>query len=188
MKSQPFSNPVFHSAGRGSLANHLDSSFLLSAERQCASTTEPKQPLYNPILSGTNLLLLNGYNGEDRPDRICNGSLSHPTAAQWFNPPCFVLPIEPTTPGALLREGTAGYDILRGPGTFAEDLALIKTTPVNERLNVEFRAEFFNVFNHPVLGLPNNAINPFASSSTVGEITNPASLPRIIQFALKLHF
>jgi hypothetical protein len=143
---------------------------------------------YNPILSGTNLLLLNGYNGEDRPDRICDGSLSHPTAAQWFNPACFVLPIEPTTPGALLREGTAGYDILRGPGSFAEDLALIKTTPVNERLNVEFRAEFFNVFNHPVLGLPNNAINPFASSSTVGEITNPASLPRIIQFALKVHF
>ena len=143
---------------------------------------------YNPTLSGTNLLLLNGYNSEDRPDRICGGASSHPTAAQWFNPACFVLPIEPTTPGALLREGTAGYDILRGPGTFAEDLGLLKTTQVSERVAVEFRAELFNVFNHPVLGLPNAAINPFAASTTVGEITNPASLPRIIQFALKVHF
>jgi hypothetical protein len=131
---------------------------------------------------------LNGNNSEDRPDRICGGASSHPTAAQWFNPACFVLPVEPTTPGSLLREGTAGYDILRSPGTFSEDLGLIKTTSVSERVSVEFRAELFNVFNHPVLGIPNNAINPFAASSTVGEITNPASLPRIIQFALKLHF
>jgi len=143
---------------------------------------------YNPTLSGTNLLLLNGYNSEDRPDRVCGGNSSHPTAAQWFNPSCFVLPVEPTTPGALLREGTAGYNILRGPGTFSEDLGLLKNTPVNEKVSVEFRAELFNVFNHPVLGLPNASINPFGSSGTVGEITNPASLPRIIQFALKVHF
>jgi hypothetical protein len=143
---------------------------------------------FNPVLSGTDLLLLNGNTSEDRPDRICGGASSHPTAAQWFNPACFVLPIEPTTPGALLREGTAGYDILRSPGTFAGDLGLLKITPVKERVSVEFRAELFNVFNHPVLGIPNNAINPFAASSTVGEITNPASLPRIIQFALKVHF
>ena len=144
---------------------------------------------FTPILSpDVDLLHQNGNVAMDRPNRICNGKLSNPTPFQWFNPACFVLPTEPTTPGSALIPGSSGFAILRGPGTFAEDLGLLKTTAINERVSMQFRAELFNVFNHPVLGLPATGINPSASLSTEGQITAPDSLPRIIQFALKLQF
>jgi hypothetical protein len=136
------------------------------------------------------LLHQNGYNGQDRPDLTCNPKLSHPTAAQWWNPACLVVPTEPTTPGAALVPGDASYDAMRGPSGFSEDLGLIKHTGITERFNLEFRAEFFNVWNHPILGLPASTFNPAASllPNNQGTITTPNSLPRTLQFALKLHF
>jgi len=136
------------------------------------------------------LLHQNGYNGQDRPNLTCNPKLSHPTAAQWWNPACLVVPTEPTTPGAALVPGDASYDAMRGPSGFSEDLGLIKHTGITERFNLEFRAEFFNLWNHPILGLPASTFNPAASllPNNQGTITTPNSLPRTIQFALKLHF
>jgi hypothetical protein len=144
---------------------------------------------FTPTLSpDVDLLHQNGTVTQNRPDRICNGSLSNPSPFQWFNPSCFTMPVEPTTPGAALRPGTSGFGILRGPGTFAQDLGLSKITALKERASLEFRTDFFNIFNHPVLGLPNPGINPAANPATEGMIIAADSLPRIIQFALKLHF
>jgi hypothetical protein len=143
------------------------------------------------------LLHQNGHqNNGDRPNRTCNPktglALGHPTAFQWWNPACFAspAPLEPTTPGSILLPGNAGYDSIRGPSGFSEDLALIKHTGITERYNLEFRAEFFNVWNHPILGLPATTFNPTGSllPGNQGTITTPNSLPRIIQLALKLHF
>jgi hypothetical protein len=86
----------------------------------------------------------------------------------------------------LQREGTfgtAGRNILRGPHSFNFDWGLFKQIPVREGHNVQFRAEFFNLFNNTNLGLPTNNLQ----SPNFGRITGAGS-PRIIQFALKYVF
>jgi hypothetical protein len=142
---------------------------------------------FTPTMSGTDLLHYNGFDGPDRPDRICDGANSNPTLFNWFNKSCFVLPAEPTTPGALLRDGNSGVNILRGPHAFGWDLGLSKTFPIRERFNLDFRSEFFNVLNHPSFGLPNSGIAA-GGNNAPAQITSVTSLPRIIQFALKVRF
>ena len=61
--------------------------------------------------------------------------------------------------------------------------SLVKNTALSERLNLQFRAEFFNLFNHPNFNLPDN----FLGSPSFGQITS-ARDPRHIQFGVKLLF
>jgi hypothetical protein len=79
--------------------------------------------------------------------------------------------------------GDASRRFFHGPGLNNWDLAAHKVTNVSERLKLEFRAEFFNVFNHTQFNAPSGSI----SSSTFGEVTSAAN-PRIGQMALKLYF
>jgi hypothetical protein len=144
---------------------------------------------FNPVLSpNVDLLHQNGYNTQNRPNNACNSKLTNPTAAQWYNPSCFVVPTEPTTPGAALVPGNTGWDSLRGPSGFSEDVGIFKRTPITENKSLEIRAEFFNVWNHPILGLPSPNINPAANVATEGQITSPDSLSRVIQLAAKFYF
>jgi len=82
--------------------------------------------------------------------------------------------------------GNAGRDILYGPGQINFDMALRKNFRMrSESQNLEFRSEFFNIFNHPQFG------NPSASRTTpasFGVISTTVVAPRIIQFALKYQF
>ena len=67
------------------------------------------------------------------------------------------------------------------------DTSLFKTTAITERIKTEFRAEFFNVVNHPNFGMP--IVSTFASgavSSNAGDITYMSTTQREIQFGLKL--
>ena len=87
--------------------------------------------------------------------------------------------------------GSAGRYILRGPRFFNTDLGILKTFKPTERVNVQFRAEFFDIFNNVNFQLPNSNM----SSAQVGIITavvlDNFGLPnseRIIQFGLKLSF
>jgi hypothetical protein len=80
--------------------------------------------------------------------------------------------------------GNASVGVLSGPGQWNWDLALAKTTPVREGLQLQFRAEAFNVWNHTQFNNPGNSI----SSSTFGVITTDSVPPRILQFGLKLLF
>ncbi len=80
-----------------------------------------------------------------------------------------------------------GRNTFRGPAFHDFDIALIKDTPVGHRANaelatVEFRAEFFNVFNIVNFGLPNNIL----SGTGFGIISRTAGTSRQIQFSLKL--
>lgn len=106
---------------------------------------------------------------------------------QWYNPAAFVM--QP-----LGENGNLGRDTLVGPGTWQADLALNKNTKVAERLTAQFRAEFFNIFNHPDFGLPNASIFLLQTSGvatvnpTAGQITATTNAPRQIQFGLKLLF
>jgi hypothetical protein len=86
-------------------------------------------------------------------------------------------------PNAIGTFGNSGKNILRGPRFFNIDLGVLKNTPVTERVSVQLRGEFFNLFNNVNLNLPNSTQN----SAQFGRITSALD-PRIIQFALKLLF
>ena len=72
-----------------------------------------------------------------------------------------------------------------GPGIWNLDMGFIKRTPISETVNLEFRAEAFNIFNKTNFFL--GALNQNINSSTFGQITQTYD-PRILQFALKLNF
>jgi hypothetical protein len=104
------------------------------------------------------------------------------TIAQWYNPAAFSVP-------ALGTEGNLGRDIIIGPGVFNLDGSLIKDTKIpaiSEQFSLQFRAEFFNILNHPNLGLPVTAVNSPAAGRILG--LNPGTTPRQIQLALKINF
>ncbi len=101
---------------------------------------------------------------------------------QWFDPRAFVVP----TPGTF---GNVSRGSLRGPGLVSFDTSLFKRIKINETLNLQFRAEAFNVFNHANFSYPNQII--FAGnnySSSAGVISTTATSSRQLQFALKLMF
>src|SRR5262249_2725470 len=72
-------------------------------------------------------------------------------------------------PGAGRGFGNSGVGIIMGPGQHNWDISLIKHTKITEKLNTEFRAEFYNVWNHSQFNLPSNN---FGSPSTLGVITS----------------
>ncbi len=76
-----------------------------------------------------------------------------------------------------------GRNVLRGPDAVNTDMAIAKKTAITERLALELRADFFNLFNHPEFSNPDTNIG----SSTFGEIISTAP-PRIIQFAARFTF
>jgi hypothetical protein len=125
--------------------------------------------------SGTGRSIL-GFGANDRPNVVGNPELSNPTTLQWFNTGAFEFPF----PGTF---GNAGRNILEGPGYQNVNMSLLKNTKLTERVNLQFRAEAFNLFNHPNFNLPDN----FLGSPTFGRITS-ARDPRHIQFGLKLLF
>ncbi len=126
--------------------------------------------------------------GSERPNvvlpenKIINGSVS-----QWANPAAFALP----APGTL---GDLQRDFLPGPGIVDFDYSIIKDTPLKERAHLQFRAEFFNILNHPNFSLPNASAfvqGPNGTGTpnpTFGKITSTTTNSRQIQFALKLMF
>src|ERR1700746_1938641 len=77
------------------------------------------------------------------------------TPACWFNPSAFALPL----PGQF---GTAGRNMLRGPGFAEFDMALQKSFQLREGMKITLRGEAFNLLNHPNFGVPSNTQNPIA--------------------------
>jgi hypothetical protein len=83
--------------------------------------------------------------------------------------------------------GNAGVGILRGPSELNFDFSFFKHFPLHklrDSADLEFRSEFFNIFNHPLFQDPDTNF----TDGTFGQITNTYGNPRIIQFALKLSF
>jgi Carboxypeptidase regulatory-like domain len=91
--------------------------------------------------------------------------------------------------GGGLGFGNSGVGVILGPGQFNWDMSLIKNTQVGgirENATLQFRAEFFNVFNHPQFNNP--ATLDVSKTTTFGQITTTSVNPRVIQFALKYIF
>jgi len=138
-----------------------------------------------------------GSIGTDRPDQIGKPHLSTarkvredyfglgPANASYFSIPVNLT--DGTGPNSG-RFGTLGRNTFRGPAYYNYDFALIKDTPFGSRksgtelMDLQFRAEFFNLFNIVNMGLPANVIK----GSGFGEINKTAGTSRQIQFSLKL--
>ena len=118
-----------------------------------------------------------GTDGAVRPDMVCNPNLprGQRTVDRFFDTACFVAPPD--------RFGNAGRSTVIGPGINSWDLAMFKAFRIRESVSLQFRAEFFNAFNHPDWGIPGRDVG----AGGLGLI-NSASDPRIIQFGLKLLF
>jgi hypothetical protein len=124
-------------------------------------TRNPVRPFVNPAFNGPVIL----------------GSPN-----QWFNPNAFLAP-----PNASGFAGNLGRDTLIGPGLATWDLSLLKDTHIRERMNLQFRAEFFNLLNHPNFNTPNAVVfTPTGLSPTAGVITSTSTTSRQIQLGLKL--
>jgi len=80
--------------------------------------------------------------------------------------------------------GSAGRNILYGPGLVDADFSIFKNFPIKERLKFQFRAEMFNIFNHPNLANPSATWN----TSSFGNITSTTTDNRDIQFGAKIIF
>ncbi len=119
-----------------------------------------------------------GSQGLLRTDRTGSGHLAHPSPNLWFNINDFPEPIG--------HFGNAGKNILEGPGEKGADLSARKFFNVSERVRLEFRAEFFNAFNHPVFSQPDNYVTD--GPGAAGVITGTVIPQRQVQFALKVEF
>jgi len=124
--------------------------------------------------------------GGDRPNwnPAFSGSVITGSPNQWFNPNAFVIP----TSGTF---GNVGRGVLRAPGFADLDLSLLKTVLVSDRIRLQFRAESFNLLNHPNFSFPNPSVFSGPTGqilSSAGAVTSTASTSRQIQFGLKLMF
>jgi hypothetical protein len=136
---------------------------------------------------------INTATGGRRPDLIGKVTYLDPRKAQTLtggsNQPVTANFYFDPTPGKIFgvpaadRYGSSPPNVIKGPGRHNWDLSLFKNIKATEKVNVQFRAEAFNVWNHASFRSPN--MN--ASSRDFGTISD-AGHPRLIQFALKLTF
>ena len=127
----------------------------------------------------------NGDFINQRPDCVAGvDPYAHPqTITNWLNPAAFSLPAAGTF-------GNCGRNTIYGPNFLNVDFSVRKVTKVGESRNLEFRAEFFNVFNHPAFAEPDTTLG----TPGFGEIFNTlgrtlgAGTSRQIQFGLKFSF
>jgi hypothetical protein len=128
--------------------------------------------------SGVNLT--NNGNNLNRPDLICDPNASNATLDKFFNTQCFA----DAASGEL---GNSPRAPVYGPDFVNTDFSAIKHFPLpfREGTALDFRAEFFNLWNHAQFGQPGNDVD---STTNFGVITSTVNNPRLIQFALKLTF
>ena len=153
-------------------------------------------PLF--VVSGNNSGVNFQWNGSslNRPDQVGDPNRGGPeggrtdcpaqvhTIQDWFNPCAF----KDAAPGKL---GDASRAPVYGPRYVNTDLSLIKHFPIREDIKLDFRAEFFNLFNHPqyfLQGDPGVSGMQNADGTSFGKITAIVKDPRVTQFALKLTF
>jgi hypothetical protein len=89
----------------------------------------------------------------------------------------------PASPGAM-GFGDSGRSILLGPGQANWDTSIVKQTSIKERFNLQFRADFFNTFNHPQFANPGTVVN----NANFGVISSTVVGPRIVQLGMKFLF
>src|SRR5262249_13049042 len=143
----------------------------------------------NPFTPTYSVNVANVSGSTQRPDRIRSGVIPYGERSvnRWFDTSAFASP-------APFSFGNSGRNILTGPRLFQWDSSLFKMIKLRESWMVQFRAEIFNILNHPDFGVPNASIGTGPAgtiSALVGNSTlaaQPVGQPRQIQLALKVIF
>jgi hypothetical protein len=117
-----------------------------------------------------------GFGANDRPNAVVSPELDNPTAGRWFNTSAFAMPARGTF-------GSAGRNIVEGPGFQSVNVSLVKNTPLSERTTLQLRAEAFNLLNRANYDQPDN----FYGSPSFGAVLS-AGQPRRLQFGLRILF
>jgi hypothetical protein len=143
----------------------------------------------NVTVDRSSFAVPDGNTTDQRPNLVPGVSLTPPsgsTVNEWINPAAFAIPANGTF-------GNAPRDVARGPGAWQIDMGLGKHISLTERVNLEFRAEFFNIFNHPQYGQPQADFS--AGAGVFGSIISTLNIgpvgtgtPRQMQFMLRLGF
>jgi len=113
-------------------------------------------------------------------DRLKNPNLpsDQQSMARWFDTTAFV-----STAPYSFGSGSRTEPNLRAPGLISFDSVMSRWQPIRERMRLQFRAELYNILNHPNLGAPSTSI----TSSTYGQITSKSG-NRTVTMALRLEF
>ena len=131
--------------------------------------------------------MLDGNRNNQRPNLVPGVPIyaADQTIANWFNPAAFAVPAKGTW-------GNLGRYIARGPGYWEMDTALRKRIPITERVGLSFRAEAFNLFNHPAFANPASNISARSSFGRITSVLNSGAVgtgtPRRLQLMLRLDF
>jgi hypothetical protein len=157
-------------SGTYSLPSRL---FLTGWQLQTVGTLQSGMPLSAIIgedVSGTGSPIVN------RPNLVANPNISDPTPARFFDPQAFQMP----EAGSF---GNSGRNVIIGPGIWNVDAALTRNIRLSDAMRAQFRADFYNVFNHANFVAPPSMQN-FADAADFGALFVARS-PRILQFGLK---
>jgi hypothetical protein len=184
--------------GRGKpMLNQRGIAGVLAGNWQLTTTALARTGFPVNVLLPSSYVAPDGNSSTQRPNLVPGVSLTPPggrSVRGWINPAAFALP------GGEF--GDAPRNLLRGPGTWQIDIGAAKTFALAEHMQLEFRAEFYNIFNHPQLGQPQSTFSP-SNPTGFGSIINTVNLntaivspitpvgsgtPREIQFALRLDF
>jgi hypothetical protein len=128
------------------------------------------------------------FSGGNRPNRVPDVSARSNVSAGSFDPARDVyLNVDAFSQPApfTLGSGARVEPNLRNFAQLNEDLTVLKRTYITEVMNIEFRAEFFNIFNRVVFGAPSSNLN---DRTNYGRVFGVANTPRQIQFGLRLNF
>jgi hypothetical protein len=152
----------------------------------------------NPVFIYQACNRANTNSGSLRPDLVGPWKLdtSRPSGelvSEWFNTSAFVNVCPDLSGPGPFTYGNAGRDIVIGPGIKDYDFSIFKNIPLGEHRSLQFRAEAFNVFNHPIFSQPGQVAygasgGDEAGTPQFGEISSTAIDSREIQFGLKLLF
>jgi hypothetical protein len=123
--------------------------------------------------------------GDIRPNTVagCNpviGGSGKNRIDEWFKTSCYTV-----APDLTLGDEPRVDPRVRTDGIANWDLSLLKSTKIHENVNVQFRAEFFNTFNHPQFAAPQNAAD---DPVNFGVVIAQMNTPRLVQFSLRLNF
>ncbi|MCM3874138.1 MAG: TonB-dependent receptor, partial [Pyrinomonadaceae bacterium] len=194
---------------RGSNAGRL----LLSGWQVAGVITAMSGQPFDVVDSAAGSFYFGANSGLSRPNWAAGATRDTATSdvppGYFFNPFAFVRPVVQTGQPIPSSNGTAvagaqgtdignvGRNVLRGPRQTNVDFSIIRRFPLGEAKSLEFRAEFFNLFNRVNFANPVSNLNAAAVDQNTGQITNPGDFgriistsnnPRLIQFALKLNF
>ena len=126
-------------------------------------------------------------NGASRPDVVpgCKKTIGGSAVKklnEWYNTSCFT-----ESPPYVWGNESRNDPTLEAPGVANWDLSIVKKFPISGdgKVNVQFRSEFYNLFNRVQFGYPNTQ---FDATSGAAQVTSQYNLPRVLQFALRISY